>query len=133
MKSFFRFLGLIVCLSGWIVAAFCLHVVRVPDPGDAQQSKLIVVPKNRLNLDDTYVDARHWTVADVKDHSLLVLRLLRADKADDLKFLGDPKSSKDIETQLTDDLSDTAAAAVLKPSTAPPATSRSSFSGHFPH
>jgi hypothetical protein len=108
VKSFIRFLALIFCISGWAVAAFCVHVVRVPDPGDAQQSKLIVVPKNRLNLDDTYVDARNWTMADVKTHSLLVLRLLRAGKADELKYLADPKSNKDIETQLTDYLSDSA-------------------------
>lgn len=106
MKSLFRFLGLILCLSGWAVAAFCLHVVRIPDPADARQSKLIVVPKNRLNLDDTYVDARAWTMADVKTHPLLILRLLKLGKADDLKFLADPKSNKDIETQLTDALSD---------------------------
>ena len=118
MKSIIRFLGVALCLSGWAVAAFCLHVVRVPDPANAQQSKLIVVPKNRLNLDDTYVDARSWTIADAKDHPLLVLRLLRAGKADELKFLADPKNNKDVETQLTDALSETQAGATTTTSTA---------------
>ena len=106
VKSFIRFLGLVLCLSGWVVVAFCVHVVRIPDPANAQQSKLIVVPKNRLNLEDTYVDARVWTMADVKTHPLLIFRLMKLGKADDLKFLADPKSNKDIETQLTDAISD---------------------------
>jgi hypothetical protein len=59
-----------------------------------------------MGLDDTYVDARNWTIADVKTHPLLVLRMLKLGKADDLKFLADPKSKKDVETQLTDALSD---------------------------
>ena len=126
MKSFIRFLGLVFCLSGWAVVAFCVHVVRVPDPANAQQSKLIVVPKNRLNLDDTYVDARSWTMPDVKNHPLLVLRLLRAGKAEELKYLADPKSSKDVETQLTEYLSDGPADV---PTTKTSTTSRMSIRG----
>jgi len=101
---------LIVCLSGWAVAALALYVVRIPDPGNPQQSRLIVVPKNRLTIEDTYIDARTWTMGDVPNHPLVVLRLLRAGKADELKFLADPKSGKDIETQLTDVLSGSRAA-----------------------
>jgi hypothetical protein len=123
VKSFIRFLGLVLCLSGWAVAALCLHVIRIPDPANAQQSKLIVVPKNRLNVDDTYVDARAWTMADVKTHPLLVLRLMKLGKADDLKFLADPKNNKDIETQLTDALSDSADGGNVNSST----TSRTSI------
>jgi hypothetical protein len=110
VKSIIRLLGLILCLSGWAVAALSLYVVRTPDPNNAQQSRLIVVPKNRLTLDDTYVDARSWTMSDVTSHPLVVLRLMRAGKAEELKYLGDPKSSKDIETQLTDVLSGSAPA-----------------------
>lgn len=106
MKSFIRFLGLMLFISGWGVVALCVHVVRIPDPANAQQSKLVIVPKNRLGPDDTYVDARTWTIADVKTHPLIVLRVLEAGKADEFKFLADPKSSKDVETQLTDALSD---------------------------
>jgi hypothetical protein len=128
VKSIIRLLGLIVCLSGWIVVAFCVHVVRVPDPANGQQSKLLVVPKYRLGLDETYVDARSWTAADVKEHGALILRLLRADKADELKYLTDPKSKLDTETQLTDELSG-------KPVESPaPATSRiSNHSSVFSH
>lgn len=105
MKSIFRFVCLVVTLSGWFVAALSLYVVRVPDPGNPQQSKLIIVPKNRLSMDETYVDARDWTMSDVSSHPFVVLRLLRAGKADEFKYLGDPKSKKDIETQLLDAVS----------------------------
>jgi hypothetical protein len=105
VKSIFRLICLVVMLSGWIVAGLCLYVVRVPDPNDPQQSRLIVVPKNRLGVNDTYVDARSWTMADVSAHPLVVLRLLKAGKADDLKFLADPKSKKGVENQLLDVLS----------------------------
>jgi hypothetical protein len=44
-------------------------------------------------------------MTDVASHPLVVLRLLRAGKADDLKFLADPKSKKDVEGQLLDVLS----------------------------
>ena len=110
MKSLFRFLGLMLFLSGWAVVALCVHVVRIPDPANGQLSKLIIVPKNRLGPQDTYVDARSWTMADVKAHPLLVLRVLESGKADEFKFLADPKDKKDVETQLTDTLSGTQAA-----------------------
>jgi hypothetical protein len=105
VKSIFRLICLSVMLSGWIVAGLCLYVVRVPDPANPQQSNLIVIPKNRLAVTDTYVDARSWRMTDVASHPLVVLRLLRAGKADDLKFLADPKSKKDVEGQLLDVLS----------------------------
>lgn len=110
MKSLARFLSLMLFLSGWAVVALCVHVVRIPDPANAQQSKLVIVPKNRLGADDTYVDARTWTITDVKAHPVLILRILESGKADEFKFLADPKDTKDVETQLTDALSDTNAA-----------------------
>jgi len=106
LKSLINLIGVVLCLGGWAVAALCVHIVRVPDAGNPQESKLVIVPKNRLGLEDTYVDARGWTIESVKAHPLLVLRLLRSGKADELRFLADPRSSRDIETQLTDYLSD---------------------------
>jgi len=85
LKSLINLIGVVLCLGGWAVAALCVHIVRVPDAGNPQESKLVIVPKNRLGLEDTYVDARGWTIESVK---------------------ADPRSSRDIETQLTDYLSD---------------------------
>jgi hypothetical protein len=130
VKSLIRLLGLLLCLSGWVVVAFCVHIVRIPDPSNAQQSKLVVVPKNRLGLEDTYVDARGWTMADVTNHPLIVLRIMRAGQAEQLKFLADPKNNKDVETQLTDALAGTQPAVGNNP----PTTNRTSLrSAGFSH
>jgi hypothetical protein len=102
VKSIFRFLCFVLMISGWLVAGLSVYVIRTPDPNDPQKSKLIVVPKNRLNYEDTYVDARGWTMADVPNHPVIIMRVLEADKQEEMKYLGDPKSSKDIRTQLRD-------------------------------
>lgn len=104
MKSIIRFITLVLMISGWVVAALCLHVVRTPDPQDPHLSKLVVIPKQQLGIKETYVDARNWTMADVPDHGSLVLELIRADKLNELKFLGDPASKQSIEIQLVDAL-----------------------------
>ena len=118
MKSIIRFLSVLLILAGWGLASLALHVVRTPDPSNAQQSKLVVIPKNQLGLDDTYVDARRWTMSDVRDHGMLMLRVLQTSKADEFKFLADPKSKDDIATQLTDALSDPKAATERSATTA---------------
>ncbi len=105
MKSIIRFLSVMLILGGWGLAALALHVVRTPDPSNPQESKLVVIPKNELDWKETYVDARNWTMADVSDHRMLMLRVLYTDKANEFKFLADPKSKDDIATQLTDVLS----------------------------
>src|SRR5271154_6553400 len=88
-------------LGGWIVAALCVHVIRTPDPSDPKQSKLVVLPKDRIGVTDTYIDARPWTMADVPNHARLVLRMLDAGMADQLNYLGDPKSKESVEAQIT--------------------------------
>lgn len=104
MKSIIRLLCVAVLISGWAVAALSLHVVRTPDPNDSKKSELLVIPKSRLGIFETYVDARRWTMADVPDHAALVVRILDAGMADRLKFMGDPDSRRDIQTQLIDAL-----------------------------
>ena len=76
--------------------------MRTPDPTDSTRSKLVVVPKARLGISDTYVDARTWTDADVPQHASLIGRMLDAGMATQLKFLANPKSKDDVQTQLTD-------------------------------
>jgi hypothetical protein len=110
VKSIVRFLCVMMILGGWSLAALALHVVRMPDPSNPQQSKLLVIPKNTLDLSDTYVDARNWTMSDVRDHEMLILRVLQTKKTAEFNFLADPKSKDDIATQLTEVLSDPKAA-----------------------
>jgi hypothetical protein len=96
-----RFLSVVLILGGWGIAALALHVVRTPDPSNPQESNLVVIPKNELDWKETYVDARGWTMADVSEHRMLMLRVLYTDKANEFKFLADPKSKDSIAEQLT--------------------------------
>lgn len=92
----FRFLFRAACagvfLGGWGLAALSLHVVRTPD-------KIGLLPKDRLGVFDTYVDARTWTLADLPAHAPLVKRMLQADKADWFSYMAQP-SGGDVAKQL---------------------------------
>lgn len=99
MRTIFRLICLVFMLGGWALAALALHVVRTPD-------KIAVVPKNRLGIEDTYVDARNWTLADVPEHAGVVRRIIGTGHADVLAYLADPKSHADAEAQLTRALSE---------------------------
>jgi len=102
VKTIFRLFGLSFALGGWALAALCLHVIRTPNPNDPKESRLVVIPKARLGIIDTYVDARNWTLADVAEHKALIWRVVDAGKSDDLKYLSDPSSGEDMQTQLMD-------------------------------
>jgi hypothetical protein len=106
VKSVFRLICVALMFGGWIVAALCVHVIRTPDPANAAQSKLVVLPKDRIGYIDTYIDARGWTMADVPNHGRLLLRMLDSGMADQLTYLGDPKSKESVEAQITHVLSD---------------------------
>jgi hypothetical protein len=82
-KLIFRLTSLCVLLSGWGMAALSLHVVRTPD-------RIGLIPKQRLGITDTYVDARKWTMSDLPSHAELVQRVLQANKAELFGYLTDP-------------------------------------------
>jgi len=81
MKSFFRLVFLVLFLAGWGLAALSLHVVR------AQGDKIVLIPKDRLSVQDTYVDARNWTAQDVADHPALIKRILQSGKAEQFTYV----------------------------------------------
>ena len=101
IKSAIRMLCLGIMLSGWTIAGLCLHVVRVPNPHDATQSQWLVLPKLRLGIYDTYVDARQWKLADAAQHPEFISRILESGDCDNFKFLADPRSPQSIQAQLT--------------------------------
>ena len=94
----FKLLVLIMLLGGWVLAATSLHVVRTP----SGMLGVSVVTKNDLAFEDTYVDTRAWTIADVPAHRDLVRRLIATNKTDVLNHVADPKSVRDVPTQLAD-------------------------------
>jgi hypothetical protein len=111
MKTLFRLIVLVLLLAGWGLAALSLHVVR------AQGDRVILIPKQRLSLTDTYVDARTWTIGSVADHDALVERIIQSGKADQFAYVvDDPKG--DVARQLD-------GARKLSPSDEHPSTTKS--------
>jgi len=111
VRTIFRLICLVFMLGGWALAALALHVVRTPD-------KIAVIPKNRLGVNDTYVDARTWSLADVPDHTAVVQRIIGTGHADVLAYLTDSKSKASAEAQLTAALKEPPAKHAAGPSTA---------------
>jgi hypothetical protein len=89
MKSLFRLLVLVLLIGGWALAALGLHVVVAPPTasGNSLPARIVLLPKDRLGLDDTYVDTRQWTLNDAARHPTIVKRLLATGKADVLGHL----------------------------------------------
>ncbi|MEM8873380.1 MAG: hypothetical protein AAGD32_03885 [Planctomycetota bacterium] len=77
MKTTIRAIFLLIAVAGWALAALSVHVIRTPE-------KVVIVPKNRVNITDTYVDVREWTIAEVEAHPVVTRRLLQTDKANHL-------------------------------------------------
>ena len=97
MKTLFRLIVIVLLVAGWGLAALSLHVVR------AAGDRIVLIPKQRLNVTDTYVDARTWTIASVGEHGQLVERIIQSGKADSFAYVvEDPKG--DVERQLQDAL-----------------------------
>jgi hypothetical protein len=96
-KAVARLLVLILLLAGWSLAALSLHVVRTPN-------NVALVPKATLGVTDTWVDTRHWTLADVPRHPAVVLRLIDTGRADLLSFIADPTRRAELREQLSDAL-----------------------------
>ncbi|MBC8106919.1 MAG: hypothetical protein H7Z14_10045 [Anaerolineae bacterium] len=102
MKTLFRLIVLVLLVAGWGLAALSLHVVRARG-AQSGNDRIVLIPKQRLNLTDTYVDARAWTLANVGEHEQLVERIIQSGKADSFAYVvEDPKG--DVERQLEDAL-----------------------------
>ena len=90
----FRLVVAAVLIGGWALALLAVHVVVVPDAAVSADAridwKLVVVPKNRLGVSETYVDTRGWGVAEAAEHEALVARLVEAGKADAMAHVIDP-------------------------------------------
>jgi hypothetical protein len=77
MKKTFRLIVALLLLGGWSLAATALHVVYTG-------SSVIIIPKNRLGVGDTYVNISNWTADDVSNHPAVVARLMATGKTDTL-------------------------------------------------
>ncbi|MEM7809412.1 MAG: hypothetical protein AAF561_14990 [Planctomycetota bacterium] len=82
MKTTLRAIVLLFAIAGWALAALSVHVIRTPE-------KVVVVPKNRLGIVDTYVDVRNWTIAEVEQHPLVTRRLLQTEKTEHIAHVAE--------------------------------------------
>jgi hypothetical protein len=106
VKKLIRLTTLLLLVSGWGLAAGALHVVRTP-------TRVILVPKDRVGFHDTYVDTRHWTLTNVRQHAAVSARIVAIGKADLLKNAVDNPNG-DVQAQLLD--------AIAHPEPPPPTT-----------
>jgi hypothetical protein len=106
MKTLFRLIVFVLLVAGWGLAALSLHVVRARG-SEVGGDRIVLIPKQRLSLTDTYVDARAWTISNVAEHEQLVERIIQSGKADSFSYVvDDPKG--DVERQLQDALKSSA-------------------------
>ena len=89
IKFLVRGIFAVLLLVGWGVAALAVHVVVVPHEKDdgSESWRVVVVPKERLGVDDTYVDTRAWTEQEAAEHAALLARLTDAGKGDSVADL----------------------------------------------
>ena len=75
MKATFRLVVTVLLLVGWGLAASSLHVVWNGD-------QPVLLTKDHLGLRDTFVNASHWTPADLANHPALAKRLIATGRTD---------------------------------------------------
>lgn len=97
MKTLFRLVVLVLLVTGWGLAALSLHVIRTP-------TTVTVVPKNRLGIEDTFVDTRTWSIEQAGAHPKVVERLIEVEKVGVLQHLAADASERDLVRQLRDAL-----------------------------
>jgi hypothetical protein len=99
MKTLFRLVVFVLLVGGWALAASAVHVVRTDGTGSRE---FIVVPKNRIGIEDTYVDTRTWTLDDVPNHKSLVGRMIDTEKYMALAHVTGEKEPSEVQQRLAD-------------------------------
>jgi hypothetical protein len=92
MKKTLLIIVTVLLIAGWSLAASALHVIWTG-------SSVIVIPKNRLGVRDTYVNVTGWTADDVSNHPKVTSRLIATGKAAALSHVFQT-TGEDLVTQL---------------------------------
>ena len=95
MKKVIRLFVTLLLVGGWGLAASALHVVYTG-------SSVIIIPKDRLGVRDTYVNVNGWTADDVSNHPLVAKRLIATGKEDAIAGAFKFKSHDDLDRQIED-------------------------------
>ena len=101
MKTMFRLVIFVLLVGGWALAASSLHVVRTDGTGSRE---FIIVPKNRMGIEDTYVDTRTWTLDDVPNHKSVVGRMIQTEKYMAIAHVTGEKEPSEVQARLADAL-----------------------------
>jgi hypothetical protein len=90
----------VALLAGWTTAALAVHVVRTP-------TQIVLLTKDKLDFRDTWADTRRWTPEDLKNHPVLVARLLSAGRTDLLSHVLKARNDDDLRRQIADNADQT--------------------------
>ena len=99
MKKLFRLVIFVLLVGGWGLAATSLHVVRTPATASRE---FIIVPKNRIGIQDTYVDTRAWTLDDASNHAGIVRRMIETEKYMALAHVTGETEPAEVQQKLAD-------------------------------
>jgi hypothetical protein len=66
--------------------------------------EFIVVPKNRIGIQDTYVDTRGWTLDDVSSHKAVVDRMIDTEKYMSIAHVTGETEPSEVQQRLADAL-----------------------------
>ena len=98
VKNTFRLIVTLLLFAGWLLAASALHVIRTGNG-------VVLLPKDRVHVKDTYVNLNTWTADDIGNHPVLVKRLLATGKADLLApAMGNPPTQDELVALVNDKL-----------------------------
>src|SRR5689334_17096073 len=114
MKSTIRLIIALLFFGGWALAALAVYVIRTPE-------HVVIVPKDRLSITDTFVDTRNWSIGDAAGHPDLINRLLATHQADVLEHVTKSTGYDDLASQLAEAAKAGAAQSVVSATTAPAA------------
>lgn len=95
MKKVFTLIFVLLLVGGWSLAASALHLVWTG-------GSLVVIPKNRLGISDTYVNVSAWTPDDVSAHPLVAKRLVATGKAEVLSPAFSNHTGEELVAEIND-------------------------------
>ena len=93
MWKAFKIIFVFLFVLGWGLAASALHVVWTG-------SSVIVIPKDRIGVSETYADITRWTADDVATHPNVSRRLVATGKAEALAGIFEAKDAEDLREKI---------------------------------
>jgi hypothetical protein len=95
MKKVIKFFVFVILAIGWVVATRAVHIVRAPGllAGFSKTEfagQWLIIPKEKMGWDYTFVDITKWTPSDIPAHPAVVERLTELGRKDVLNHILEP-------------------------------------------